>query len=167
MSDNPKNLFSNKHKNSMKSSFDRKGVLDRQDILFESRKRDEENAKARFENYGSGIYTKKGTVDRLTAVPFTMPDGLIYEGDKISYHYGYYDRGTRLIAILINEGKINTGGIQISQEEFSFMLKNIAINDGMNPEIDYASLPEVVRNNDIYASGYMEGRLMSPARKSR
>ena len=58
MSDNPNNLFSNKHKNSMKNSLDRKGVLEYQDVIFEARKIDEENAKAKFENYGSGRYTE-------------------------------------------------------------------------------------------------------------
>lgn len=163
----PNNLFSNKHKNNIRKSLDRKDILVQQSGISEMELREEKKKKENYEKYGQGRFTSEGTIARLKGIPFKMPESLKYEGDKISYHYGYYERGTRLLAILIENKEVKTGNVRISPEEFAFVLRKIAINDGMNPEIEFTTLPETVRYNDIYATGFMEGRISVTEGKSR
>ena len=46
-------------------------------------------------------------------------------------------------------------------------LKKIAINDGMNQEIDFNSLSEVIKNNIIYKNGFEVGRELIQTKKAR
>lgn len=163
----PDNLFSNKHKNNIRKSLDRKKISIQQSDISIAELREKKRKKENYEKYGLGRLTPEGTTARLKAIPFKIPENLVYEGDKISYHYGYYERGTRLLAILIEKKEFKTGNVQISPEEFAFVLRKIAINDGMDPEIEFASLPDVVKNNAIYAAGFAEGQLLASSTKSR
>ena len=108
----------------------------------ESIARKKQSVKKNYEKYGSHKYIWKGTLDRLMGVPFNI-DGLT-KADAISYYYGYYERGKRLLDISKNQGFIkyeyNEFGIKkiyyVSKEDFEEALKKITINDEMNNEID-------------------------------
>lgn len=165
MKETPSQLFSNKFRNEI--STNRAYKSERWGAIFESERKNKENVIRNYENHGSGKFVSEGTIARLKALPLDIPENILLEGDIISYYYGYYERGTRLIRILIEEGCVKTGNVEITPENFEIELEKIAINDGMNPEIDFNSLPEVIKNNIIYKSGFDAGREIEQSKKSR
>ena len=167
MAETQNNLFSNKHKNYIKSALRRKEISKIESDMLNSELIKEINVKQNYEHRGTGKFIPEGTIARLKAIPYYVPENIVNEGDIISYHNGYYERGTRLIEILIREGNVKTGNVEINSENFEIELRKIAINDGMNPEIDFKNLPDIIKFNTIYASGFIEGQLLAPSKKSR
>lgn len=124
---------------------------------YENQIKKENRQRELYQRYGNGLYTTKGTVDRLAGNPYD-DSNLSKEADKISYYNGYYERGTRCIRIAIELGKIEIDGLSVSPEEFQTMLKKIAMNDGADRKIDFDSLPAIIKNNPIYTEYFEYGR---------
>lgn len=168
MRETPSKLFSNKFLNG--NGIVPQKMSERSEQwggIYESERNIKDRAINNYEKYGTRKFISEGTLARLNSIPFNIPENIVGEGDIISFNYGYYERGTRLIEILIREGQVKTGNVEITPENFEIELRKIAINDGMNPEMDFDSLPEIIRFNTIYAVGFVEGELLAPSKKSR
>lgn len=161
----PNNLYSEKFKKIIGTTRDK--IANYEAIKYESEQREKINAINRYRKTGSGKYMVEGTVARLKAIEFHIPENIVMEADVISYNQGYYERGNRAIEILIREGCCNINGVVIAAKNFETELKKIAINDGMNQEIDFDSLPEVIKNNIIYKNGFEVGRELIQTKKAR
>ena len=164
MKETPSQLISNKHRNKIKIKISE--ISGQESRIYESEQNNKANAIKNYENRGTGKYIPEGTIARLKALPYNIPENIVYEGDITSYHNGYYDRGTRALEILVRNGQAKIDNIEITPENYEIELRKIAINDGMNPEMDFDSLPEIIRFKTIYAAGFMEGQLMAPSKKS-
>ena len=130
-------------------------ALQYQRIRKEGAKREKDNAAINYKKTGTGKFIKYGTRARLKGIPFYIPTDMTDEGDKISYHHGYYERGNSTLAILIEYGCCDIDGVVITPEEFKKYLTRIAVNDGMNPDVQFKALPKVAKYSAIYAKGYL------------
>ena len=118
---------------------------------------------AHYKKYGSCKYIWKGTLDRLKGIQFNTVG--LNEGDAISYSYGYYERGTKVIDISITQGFIKYEYTEneekkiysVLPENFEEALTNIAMNDGMNSDIKRENLTDIMKSNEVYNVGYIIG----------
>lgn len=122
---------------------------------YESRIHEEELIKANIKKRGTGKFVTYGTMARLKGMPYYIPNYMTNEGDKKSYHYGYYERGNTALSILIENGCCNIDGVVITKDLFTKYLRRIAVNDGMNPNVQFKVLPKAAKYSAIYANGYL------------
>ena len=149
----------------------------------ETQKHDDEKLKQNYSKYGTRKLIPKGTIARLSGVPYPNLENLS-EGDAQGFHYGYYDRGNTNIKILIETGNtdipILSDNIEkvhqeineifgLSQKEipykdldektkYSETLRAIGFTDGKNSEITFDNLNEVIKNCTYYKEGYELGK---------
>lgn len=158
----------------------------------ETQKHDDEKLKQNYSKYGTRKLIPKGTIARLSGVPYPNLEN-VSEGDAQGFHYGYYDRGNINIKILIETGNtdipILSDNIEkvyqeineifgLSQKEipykdldekikYSETLRAIGFTDGKNPEITFDNLNEVIRNCTYYKEGYELGKSFREAIESQ
>ena len=129
-------------------------------LIFEEQKKKTEEC---YKKYGTHKYIWKGTLDRIKGIEFNTVG--LNEGDAISYSYGYYERGTKLIDISITQGFIKYEYTEneekkiysVLPENFEEALTNIAMNDGMNSDIKRENLTDIMKSNEVYNVGYIIG----------
>lgn len=158
----------------------------------ETQKHDDEKLKQNYSKYGTKKLIPKGTIARLSGVPYPNLEN-VSEGDAQGFHYGYYDRGNTNIKILIETGNtdipILSDNIEkvyqeineifgLSQKEipykdldektkYSETLRTIGFTDGKNPEITFDNLNEVIKNCTYYKEGYELGKSFIEAIESQ
>ena len=151
--------------------------------VVETQKHDDEKLKQNYSKYGTRKLIPKGTIARLSGVPYPNLEN-VSEGDAQGFHYGYYDRGNTNIKILIETGNtdipILSDNIEkvyqeineifgLSQKEipykdldektkYSETLRAIGFTDGKNSEITFDNLNEVIKNCTYYKEGYELGK---------
>ncbi|MGN1342913.1 MAG: hypothetical protein ACI4VL_06985 [Bacilli bacterium] len=137
----PKNVIPQKYRNNP----DRRRPLRANLDSIEQQKKVEEMAKKNFEHYGNNrTVVEEGTKNRLEALPYNLPEKYVLEKDKTSFYYGYYEKGTRTI----------NAQIKILSPE---RLEAIGKNDALDDNIIFEQLPEEIKNNPFYLSGYNIG----------
>lgn len=160
--------------------------------IAETQKHDDEKLKQNYSKYGTRKLIPKGTIARLSGVPYPNLEN-VSEGDAQGFHYGYYDRGNTNIKILIETGNtdipILSDNIEkvyqeineifgLSQKEipykdldektkYSETLRAIGFTDGKNPEITFDNLNEAIRNCTYYKEGYELGKSFIEAIESQ
>lgn len=183
MREEPSTLFRNNYNSSRRSDSTRQEISNKQVESAEQEKHCIELAKSNFEKYGTGKFISEGTVARLSGIPYPNLDNMT-EGDKISFRYGYYERGNINLGLLIENGKtdikILTDNIingyneinriyGLKKEEMPYeelpeeiklseILRVIGFNDGKNKKINFEKLNEVIRNCVPYKEGFELGR---------
>ena len=183
MREEPSTLFRNNYNSSRRSDSTRQEISNKQVESAEQEKHCIELAKSNFEKYGTGKFIPEGTVARLSGIPYPNLDNMT-EGDKISFCYGYYERGNINLGLLIENGKtdikILTDNIingyneinrihGLKKEEMPYeelpeeiklseILRVIGFNDGKNKKINFEKLNEVIRNCVPYKEGFELGR---------
>lgn len=183
MREEPSTLFRNNYNSSRRSDSTRQEISNKQVESAEQEKHCIELAKSNFEKYGTGKFIPEGTVARLSGIPYPNLDNMT-EGDKISFRYGYYERGNINLGLLIENGKtdikILTDNIingyneinriyGLKKEEMPYeelpeevklseILRVIGFNDGKNKKINFEKLNEVIRNCVPYKEGFELGR---------
>lgn len=183
MREEPSTLFRNNYNSSRRSDSTRQEISNKQVESAEQEKHCIELAKSNFEKYGTGKFISEGTVARLSGITYPNLDNMT-EGDKISFRYGYYERGNINLGLLIENGKtdikILTDNIingyneinriyGLKKEEMPYeelpeeiklseILRVIGFNDGKNKKINFEKLNEVIRNCVPYKEGFELGR---------
>ena len=183
MREEPSTLFRNNYNSSRRSDSTRQEISNKQVESAEQEKHCIELAKSNFEKYGTGKFISEGTVARLSGITYPNLDNMT-EGDKISFRYGYYERGNINLGLLIENGKtdikILTDNIingyneinriyGLKKEEMPYeelpeevklseILRVIGFNDGKNKKINFEKLNEAIRNCVSYKEGFELGR---------
>lgn len=112
-----------------------------------SEKNAQETQKKNREHYGSGKYIEEGTNHRLAGIPYSPREEILKSiDDERSYFYGYYEKGTRTLAVKIAYNKLLEDGIYL-----------IGYNDGQDENIIFESLPEEIKTNEYYIAGFEQG----------
>ena len=134
------------------------------EIIMKNKIRNEAE-KEKYKAKGTGIYIGRGTNDRLSAKgynyvsidPYGASDGIKPRtGNEQSYYYGYYERGTEKLSLLIDHPEISR---LASIEEVAY---NYALNG-----IELDSLPENIKSSKEYLEGYKKGLEEIANKKSR
>lgn len=121
--------------------------------------------KEKYKAKGTGIYIGRGTNDRLSAKgynyvnidPYGASDGIKPRtGNEQSYYYGYYERGTEKLSLLIDHPEISKLA----------SIEEVAYNDALNG-IELDSLPENIKSSKEYLEGYKKGLEEIANKKSR
>lgn len=183
MKENPDTLYRKNFNQTRYNTPTRKRISEVESRIAEWDKHHAEIAQSNFAKYGTKKLIPKGTIARLSGVPYPNLENLS-EGDAQGFHYGYYDRGNTNIKILIETGNtdipILSDNIEkvyqeineifgLSQKEipykdldektkYSETLRVIGFNDGKNPEIIFERLDEAIRNCPSYKEGYELGK---------
>ena len=183
MKENPDTLYRKNFNQTRYNTPTRKRISEVESRIAEWDKHHAEIAQSNFAKYGTKKLIPKGTIARLSGVPYPNLENLS-EGDAQGFHYGYYDRGHTNIKILIETGNtdipILSDNIEkvyqeineifgLSQKEipykdldektkYSETLRVIGFNDGKNPEIIFERLDEAIRNCPSYKEGYELGK---------
>lgn len=152
----------------------RNQIYNIKNIIEERKKHNDENKLKHYQNYGNGKFIAQGTIDRLLGRSYSLPEQAKSEGDRLSYHGGYYDKGTRnllvycsgLVPEYINKRELlsiagfNPDG-EITDEKIKLAIDKILLEigktDSQNEEINYDELPKDLKNNVFYNQGYEEG----------
>ena len=183
MKENPDTLYRKNFNQTRCNTPTRKRISEVESGVAETQKHEDEKSKQNYSKYGTRKLIPKGTIARLSGVPYPNLENLS-EGDAQGFHYGYYDRGNTNIKILIETGNtdipILSDNIEkvyqeineifgLSQKEipykdldektkYSETLRVIGFNDGKNPEIIFERLDEAIRNCPSYKEGYELGK---------
>ncbi len=183
MKENPDTLYRKNFNQTRYNTPTRKRISEVESRIAEWDKHHAEIAQSNFAKYGTKKLIPKGTIARLSGVPYPNLENLS-EGDAQGFHYGYYDRGNTNIKILIETGNtdipILSDNIEkvyqeineifgLSQKEipykdldektkYSETLRVSGFNDGKNPEIIFERLDEAIRNCPSYKEGYELGK---------
>lgn len=183
MREEPNTLFRSSYNSSRRSESTRQEISNKQVESAEQEKHCIELAKSNFEKYGTGKFIPEGTAARLSGIPYPNLDNMT-EGDKISFHYGYYERGNTNLKILIETGKTSTAILTdniingyneinriygLKKEEMPYeelpeevklseILRVIGFNDGKNKKINFEELNEAIRNCVPYKEGFELGK---------
>lgn len=121
--------------------------------------------KEKYKEKGTGIYIGRGANDRLSAKaynyvsidPYGASDGIKPRtGNEQSYYYGYYERGTEKLSLLIDHPEISRLA----------SIEDVAYNDALNG-IELDSLPENIKSSKEYLEGYKKGLEEKLNKKSR
>ena len=121
--------------------------------------------KEKYKEKGTGIYIGRGANDRLSAKaynyvsidPYGASDGIKPRtGNEQSYYYGYYERGTEKLSLLIDHPEISRWA----------SIEEVAYNDALNG-IELDSLPENIKSSKEYLEGYKKGLEEKLNKKSR
>lgn len=121
--------------------------------------------KEKYKEKGTGIYVGRGANDRLSAKaynyvsidPYGASDGIKPRtGNEQSYYYGYYERGTEKLSLLIDHPEISRLA----------SIEEVAYNDALNG-IELDSLPENIKSSKEYLEGYKKGLEEKLNKKSR
>ena len=121
--------------------------------------------KDKYKENGTGIYIGRGANDRLSAKaynyvsidPYGASDGIKPRtGNEQSYYYGYYERGTEKLSLLIDHPEISRLA----------SIEEVAYNDALNG-IELDSLPENIKSSKEYLEGYKKGLEEKLNKKSR
>ena len=121
--------------------------------------------KEKYKEKGTGIYIGRGANDRLSAKgynyvsidPYGASDGIKpRSGNEQSYYYGYYERGTEKLSLLIDHPEISRLA----------SIEEVAYNDALNG-IELDSLPENIKSSKEYLEGYKKGLEEIANKKSR
>ena len=121
--------------------------------------------KEKYKEKGTGIYVGRGANDRLSAKaynyvsidPYGASDGIKPRtGNEQSYYYGYYERGTEKLSLLIDHPEISRLA----------SIEDVAYNDALNG-IELDSLPENIKSSKEYLEGYKKGLEEKLNKKSR
>lgn len=121
--------------------------------------------KEKYKEKGTGIYIGRGANDRLSAKaynyvsidPYGASDGIKPRtGNEQSYYYGYYERGTEKLSLLIDHPEISRLA----------SIEEVAYNDALNG-IELDSLPENIKSSKEYLEGYKKGLEEKLNKKSR
>ena len=183
MREEPSTLYRKNYNSQINNTSTRKEIGDSLANFVETEERLEKQAQENYQKYGTGKFIPEGTVARLSGIPYPNLDNMT-EGDKTSFHYGYYERGNTNLRILVETGKteiktltdnIINGYNEINRiyglkkEEMPYeelpeevklseMLRVIGFNDGKNKGINFEELNEVIRNCKSYKEGFELGR---------
>ena len=121
--------------------------------------------KEKYKEKGTGIYIGRGANDRLSAKaynyvsidPYGASDGIKPRtGNEQSYYYGYYERGTEKLSLLIDHPEISRLA----------SIEEVAYNDALNG-IELDSLPENIKSSKEYLEDYKKGLEEKLNKKSR
>lgn len=192
MKENPDTLYRKNFNQTRCNTPTRKRISEVESGVAETQKHEDEKSKQNYSKYGTRKLIPKGTIARLSGVPYPNLENLS-EGDAQGFHYGYYDRGNTNIKILIETGNtdipILSDNIEkvhqeineifgLSQKEipykdldektkYSETLRAIGFTDGKNSEITFDNLNEVIKNCTYYKEGYELGKSFREAIESQ
>ena len=103
MKENPDTLYRKNFNQTRCNTPTRKRISEVESGVAETQKHEDEKSKQNYSKYGTRKLIPKGTIARLSGVPYPNLENLS-EGDAQGFHYGYYDRGNTNIKILIATG---------------------------------------------------------------
>ena len=109
MKENPDTLYRKNFNQTRCNTPTRKRISEVESGVAETQKHEDEKSKQNYSKYGTRKLIPKGTIARLSGVPYPNLENLS-EGDAQGFHYGYYDRGNTNIKILIETGNTDLWG---------------------------------------------------------